>query len=178
MHGTTIGARGIVHAGAVLGADGFGFAPDQGRWVKIEQLGVVHIGDDVEIGANTCIDRGALGDTLIGDGVKIDNLVQIGHNVRIGAHTAIAGNVGIAGSAAIGEHCMIGGGAGINGHVTIADRVVITGATQVSRSIAKAGVYSGSFPFDDNALWEKNAAVVRNLHTLRNRVRALEKKLP
>jgi UDP-3-O-[3-hydroxymyristoyl] glucosamine N-acyltransferase len=176
MSGTTIGARGIVHAGAVIGADGFGFAPDQGRWVKIEQLGVVRIGDDVEIGANTCIDRGALGDTVIGDGVKIDNLVQIGHNVRIGAHTAIAGNVGIAGSATIGSHCMIGGGAGVNGHVTLADRVVISGATQVSRSIAKAGFYSGSFPFDDNASWEKNAAVVRNLHTLRDRVRALEKK--
>jgi UDP-3-O-[3-hydroxymyristoyl] glucosamine N-acyltransferase len=178
LHGTTIGARGIVHPGAVLGSDGFGFAPDAGRWVKIEQLGRVRIGDDVEIGANTCIDRGALGDTEIGDGVKIDNLVQIGHNVRIGAHTAIAGNVGIAGSATIGAHCMLGGGAGINGHVTLADHVIISGATQVSRSIAKAGFYSGSFPFDDNASWEKNAAVVRNLHTLRDRVRALEKKSP
>jgi UDP-3-O-[3-hydroxymyristoyl] glucosamine N-acyltransferase len=178
LHGTTIGARGIVHPGAVLGSDGFGFAPDAGRWVKIEQLGRVRIGDDVEIGANTCIDRGALGDTEIGDGVKIDNLVMIGHNVRIGAHTAIAGNVGIAGSATIGAHCMLGGGAGINGHVTLADHVIISGATQVSRSIAKAGFYSGSFPFDDNASWEKNAAVVRNLHTLRDRVRALEKKSP
>ncbi len=176
LPGTVIGARGIVHPGAVLGADGFGFALDQGRWVKIEQLGVVRIGDDVEIGANTCIDRGALGDTVIGDGVKIDNLVQIGHNVTIGAHTAIAGNVGIAGSAVIGAHCMIGGGAGINGHITLADRVVVTGATQISRSIAKAGVYSGSFPFDDNASWEKNAATLRNLHALRERVRALEKK--
>ena len=178
LHGTTIGARGIVHPGAVLGSDGFGFAPYAGRWVKIEQLGRVRIGDDVEIGANTCIDRGALGDTEIGDGVKIDNLVMIGHNVRIGAHTAIAGNVGIAGSATIGAHCMLGGGAGINGHVTLADHVIISGATQVSRSIAKAGFYSGSFPFDDNASWEKNAAVVRNLHTLRDRVRALEKKSP
>jgi len=176
--GTSIGARGIVHPGAVLGADGFGFAPDNGRWEKIEQLGRVVIGDDVEIGANTCIDRGALGDTVIGDGVKIDNLVQIGHNVRIGAHTAIAGCVGIAGSATIGAHCMLGGGSGINGHVTIADHVVIGGATQVSRSISKAGFYSGSFPFDDNASWEKNAAVVRNLHGLRDRVRALEKKSP
>jgi UDP-3-O-[3-hydroxymyristoyl] glucosamine N-acyltransferase len=173
---TSIGARGIVHPGAVLGADGFGFAPDGGRWVKIEQLGRVVIGDDVEIGANTCIDRGALGDTVIGDGVKIDNLVQIGHNVRIGAHTAIAGNVGIAGSTTIGAHCMLGGGSGITGHVTIADHVVIGGATQVSRSIAKPGFYSGTFPFDDNASWEKNAAVVRNLHALRERVRALEKK--
>jgi UDP-3-O-[3-hydroxymyristoyl] glucosamine N-acyltransferase len=130
----------------VLGADGFGFAPDRGRWEKIEQLGRVVVGDDVEIGANTCIDRGALGDTVIGDGVKIDNLVMIGHNVRIGEHTAIAGCVGIAGSASIGAHCMLGGGSGVNGHVTITDHVVIGGATQVSRSIAKPGFYSGSFP--------------------------------
>ncbi len=178
LFGTTIGARGIVHPGVVVGADGFGFAPVHGRWEKIEQLGTVVIGDDVEIGANSCIDRGALDDTVIGDGVKIDNLVQIGHNVRIGEHTAIAGCVGIAGSATIGAHCMLGGGVGINGHVTIADGVSITGATQVSRSIAKAGVYSGSFPFDDNASWEKNAATLRNLHALRQRVLALEKKSP
>ena len=175
---TSIGARGIVHSGAVLGADGFGFAPNDGRWEKIEQLGRVVIGDDVEIGANTCIDRGALGDTVIGDGVKIDNLVMIGHNVRIGAHTAIAGCVGIAGSTTIGAHCMLGGGSGVTGHVTIADHVVIGGATQVSRSIAKAGFYSGTFPFDDNASWEKNAATLRNLYALRERVRALEKKSP
>jgi UDP-3-O-[3-hydroxymyristoyl] glucosamine N-acyltransferase len=132
--------------------------------------------DDVEVGSHSCIDRGTFADTIIGRGTKIDNLVQIGHNVRIGAHTAIAGCVGIAGSATIGAHCMIGGGVGINGHITIADKVVITGATQVTRSIAKAGVYSGSFPFDDNAAWEKNAATLRNLHGLRERVRALEKK--
>jgi UDP-3-O-[3-hydroxymyristoyl] glucosamine N-acyltransferase len=178
LFGTTIGARGIIHPGVVLGADGFGFAPDRGRWEKIEQLGAVVIGDDVEIGANTCIDRGALDDTVIGDGVKIDNLVQIGHNVRIGAHTAVAGCVGIAGSVTIGAHCMLGGGVGISGHVSITDRVTITGATQVTRSIAKAGIYSGSFPFDDNASWEKNAATLRNLHALRERVRALEKKSP
>ena len=176
MAGTTIGQRCIVHVGAVLGADGFGFAPSEGRWIKIEQLGRLTIGDDVEIGANTCIDRGAVGDTVIGDGVKIDNLVQIGHNVRIGEHTAIAGCVGISGSTTIGAHCMIGGGAGFAGHLTIADHVVVGGATQVSRSIAKAGFYSGSFPFDDNASWEKNAATLRNLHTLRERVRALERK--
>lgn len=175
---TTLGARCIVHPGAVLGADGFGFAPDRDRWEKIEQLGRVLVGDDVEIGANSCVDRGATGDTVIGEGVKIDNLVQIGHNVRIGAHTAIAGCVGIAGSATIGAHCMLGGGVGISGHVTIVDRVVITGATQVSRSIAKAGIYSGPFPFDDNASWEKNAATLRNLYALRERVRALEKKTP
>jgi UDP-3-O-[3-hydroxymyristoyl] glucosamine N-acyltransferase len=171
-----VGARGVLHSGVVIGADGFGFAPVDGRWEKIEQLGAVRIGDDVEIGANTCIDRGALGDTVIADGVKIDNLVMIGHNVRIGEHTAIAGCVGIAGSAVIGAHCMLGGGSGVNGHVTIADHVVIGGATQVSRSIAKPGFYSGSFPFDDNASWEKNAATLRNLHALRERVRALEKK--
>jgi len=176
MFETTLGERCFVQSGAVIGADGFGFAPNAGRWEKIEQLGRVRIGDDVEIGANSCIDRGAAGDTVIGDGVKIDNLVQIGHNVRIGAHTAIAGCVGIAGSATIGAHCMIGGGVGINGHITIADRVVLTGATQVTRSIAKAGVYSGAFPFDDNASWEKNAATLRNLYGLRERVRALEKK--
>jgi UDP-3-O-[3-hydroxymyristoyl] glucosamine N-acyltransferase len=176
---TTVGARAIVQSGAVIGGDGFGFAPDrERRWVKIEQLGRVVIGDDVEIGANTCIDRGALGDTTIGDGVKIDNLVQIGHNVKIGAHTAIAGCVGIAGSSTIGAHCMLGGGAGVSGHVTIADHVVVGGATQISRSIAKAGFYSGTFPFDDNASWEKNAATLRNLYALRERVRALEKKSP
>ena len=179
LAGTVLGARCIVHAGAVIGADGFGFAPDRqagGAWVKIEQLGRVVVGDDVEIGANTCIDRGALGDTVIGDGVKIDNLVQIGHNVHVGRHTAIAGCVGIAGSTHIGAHCMIGGGVGITGHVTIADGVVLSGATQVTRSIAKPGRYGGPFPFDDNAAWEKNAAVLRNLHALRERVRALEKK--
>ncbi|MEO8080103.1 MAG: UDP-3-O-(3-hydroxymyristoyl)glucosamine N-acyltransferase [Caldimonas sp.] len=173
-----LGERCVVASGAVIGADGFGFAPTEGCWEKIEQLGNVRIGDDVDIGANTCIDRGAVGDTVIGNGVKIDNLVQIGHNVQIGVHTAIAGCVGIAGSAVIGAHCMIGGGAGIIGHVSIADHVSISGATQVSRSIVKAGVYSGSFPFDDNASWEKNAATLRNLHALRERVRALEKKSP
>jgi UDP-3-O-[3-hydroxymyristoyl] glucosamine N-acyltransferase len=178
MFETLLGERCIVHPGAVLGSDGFGFAPNRGAWEKIEQLGRVRIGDDVEIGANTCIDRGAAGDTIIGEGVKIDNQVQIGHNVQIGAHTAIAGCVGIAGSAVIGAHCMLGGGAGVNGHVKIADYVVVGGATQISRSIAKAGFYSGSFPFDDNASWEKNAATLRNLHALRERVKALEKKTP
>jgi UDP-3-O-[3-hydroxymyristoyl] glucosamine N-acyltransferase len=176
LYETTIGARCFLQPGAVIGADGFGFAPDGGRWVKIEQLGRVVIGDDVEIGANSCVDRGATGDTVIGDGVKIDNQVQIGHNVRIGAHTAIAGCVGIAGSAVIGAHCMIGGGAGINGHVTIVDRVVVSAATQITGSIRQPGFYSGVFPFDDNAKWEKNAATLRHLHALRDRVRALEKK--
>ncbi|HSB23884.1 MAG TPA: UDP-3-O-(3-hydroxymyristoyl)glucosamine N-acyltransferase [Burkholderiaceae bacterium] len=171
-----IGERGIVHSGAVIGADGFGFAPTQGRWEKIEQLGAVRIGDDVEIGANTCIDRGALDDTVIEDGVKLDNLIQIAHNVRIGAHTAIAAMAGIAGSTRIGRHCTIGGAAGIVGHLDIVDHVHIDGATVVSRSIRKPGRYSGVFPFDDNASWEKNAATLRQLYMLRERLRALEKK--
>jgi len=172
----TIGARCIVHAGAVIGADGFGFAPVQGRWEKIEQLGAVVIGDDVEIGANTCIDRGALDDTVIEDGVKLDNLIQIGHNVRIGAHTAMAAMSGIAGSTHVGRHCTIGGAAGIVGHVEIADHVHIDAATVITRSITKPGRYSGVFPFDDNASWEKNAATLRQLYALRERLRALEKK--
>jgi UDP-3-O-[3-hydroxymyristoyl] glucosamine N-acyltransferase len=172
-----IGARCIVHSGAVIGADGFGFAPAaDGHWEKIEQLGAVRIGDDVEIGANSCIDRGALDDTVLGDGVKLDNLVQIGHNVVVGAHTAMAGCVGVAGSARIGAHCTLGGGAIVLGHLELADRVHISAATVVTRSIGKPGTYSGVFPFDDNAAWEKNAATLRQLHALRDRVRALEKK--
>ena len=173
--GCRIGARGIVHSGAVIGADGFGFAPHEGRWEKIEQLGAVVVGDDVEIGANTCIDRGALGETVIDHGVKLDNLIQIAHNVRIGAHTAVAGCTGIAGSTRIGRRCTIAGAAMIIGHLEIVDDVHITVGTVVSRSILKPGRYSGSFPFDDNAAWEKNAATLRQLHSLRERVRALEK---
>ena len=176
--GCRIGARGIVHSGVVVGADGFGFATTEGRWEKIEQLGNVWIGDDVEIGANTCIDRGALEDTVIEDGVKLDNLIQIGHNVRIGAHTAMAGCVGVAGSATIGRHCTVGGGAIVLGHLTLADRVNISAASVVMRSIAKPGHYSGVFPIDDNAAWEKNAATLRQLHALRERLRVLEKKTP
>jgi len=176
--GCSIGARCIVHSGVVIGADGFGFAPVQGRWEKIEQLGNVRIGDDVEIGANTCIDRGALDDTVIEDGVKLDNLIQIGHNVRIGAHTAMAGCAGVAGSATIGAHCTIGGGAIVLGHLTLADHVHISAASVVMRSISQPGQYSGVFPIDDNASWEKNAATLRQLHGLRERLRALEKKTP
>jgi UDP-3-O-[3-hydroxymyristoyl] glucosamine N-acyltransferase len=173
-----VGARGILHSGVVVGADGFGFAPSQGTWVKIEQLGAVRIGDDVEIGANSCIDRGALDDTVLDDGVKLDNLIQVGHNVHIGAHSAMAGCVGIAGSAKIGRHCTAGGGAIILGHLELVDHVHITAATVVTRSILKPGQYSGLFPFDDNASWEKNAATLRQLHTLRDRIRALEKTRP
>jgi UDP-3-O-[3-hydroxymyristoyl] glucosamine N-acyltransferase len=175
--GCRIGERGIVHSGVVIGADGFGFAPSAGRWEKIEQLGSVAIGDDVELGANTCIDRGALEDTVLEDGVKLDNLVQIGHNVRVGAHSAFAGCVGVAGSARIGRRCTAGGGAIILGHLEIVDDVHITAATVISRSIHKPGQYSGAFPFDDNASWEKNAATLRQLHTLRDRLRVLERKI-
>jgi UDP-3-O-[3-hydroxymyristoyl] glucosamine N-acyltransferase len=171
----TVGARCILHAGVVIGADGFGFAPHQGQWEKIEQLGAVRIGDDVEIGANTCVDRGALEDTVIEQGVKLDNLIQIGHNVRIGAHTAMAGCVGVAGSARIGAHCTVGGGAIILGHLELADHVHVSAATVVTRSIVKPGQYSGVYPFDENAAWEKNAATLRQLHGLRERLRALEK---
>ena len=171
----SVGERCIVHPGVVIGADGFGFAPHQGRWEKIEQLGAVRIGHDVEIGANTCIDRGALEDTVIEDGVKLDNLIQIGHNVRIGAHTAMAGCVGVAGSARIGAHCTVGGGAIILGHLELADHVHVSAATVVTRSISKPGQYSGVYPFDENAAWEKNAATLRQLHGLRDRIRALEK---
>jgi UDP-3-O-[3-hydroxymyristoyl] glucosamine N-acyltransferase len=175
-HGCHIGERCILHPGAVIGADGFGFAPTQGRWEKIEQLGGVRIGNDVEIGANTCIDRGAIDDTVIEDGVKLDNLVQIGHNVRIGAHTAMAGCAGVAGSARIGAHCTLGGGAMVLGHLDLADHVHVSAATTITRSIREPGQYSGVFPFDDNAAWEKNAATLRQLHALRDRLRALEKK--
>lgn len=170
-----IGERCVVHSGVVIGADGFGFALNDGVWEKIEQLGAVQIGNDVEIGANTCIDRGALGDTLIEDGVKLDNLVQIGHNVRIGKHSALAGCAGVAGSATIGAHCTIGGGAVVLGHLVLADHVHVSAASVVTRSLLQPGQYSGFFPIDENARWEKNAATLRQLHSLRDRVRVLER---
>jgi UDP-3-O-[3-hydroxymyristoyl] glucosamine N-acyltransferase len=172
-----IGERCILHPGVVIGADGFGFAKDGERWEKIEQLGAVRIGNDVEIGANTCIDRGALQDTVIEDGVKLDNLIQIGHNVRVGRNTAMAGCVGVAGSATIGANCTIGGSAGVLGHLTIADNVNVSSFSLVTRSINKPGHYTGFFPLEDNASWEKNAATLKQLSTLRERVRALEKEL-
>ena len=172
-----VGERCIVHAGVVIGADGFGFAPSAGQWEKIEQLGCVRIGNDVEIGANTCIDRGALDDTIIEDGVKIDNLVQIAHNVHIGAHTVIAGNTGIAGSARIGKRCQIGGAANILGHLTIADGTVISPTSMVTRSLPKAGFYTGIFPLQENEQWEKNAATFRQLYALRERIKKLEQTL-
>ena len=172
-----IGARCIVHAGVVIGADGFGFAPERGAWVKIEQLGAVRIGDDVEIGANTCIDRGALDDTVIEDGVKLDNLIQIGHNVRVGRHSAMAGCVGVAGSATIGAHCTVGGGGIVLGHLSLADHVHVSAGTVVTRSLTRPGQYTGMFPIDDNAKWEKNAATLKQLHALRERIKALEQAL-
>lgn len=173
-----VGERCILHAGVVIGADGFGFAPNGDTWEKIEQLGAVQIGNDVEIGANTCIDRGALQDTVIEDGVKLDNLIQIGHNVRVGRHTAMAGCAGVAGSASIGPHCTVGGGAIILGHITIGEHVNISAATTVSKSILKPGHYTGMFPVDDNAAWERNAATLKQLHSLRDRIKTLEKKQP
>ena len=170
-----IGDRCLLHPGVVVGADGFGLAPHEGAWVKIEQLGAVRIGNDVEIGANTCIDRGALEDTVLEDGVKLDNLIQIGHNVRVGRNTAMAGCVGVAGSADIGAQCTIGGGAVVLGHLKLVDGVHVSAATVVTRSILKPGQYTGVFPIDDNAAWERNAATLRHLHQLRERLRALEK---
>ena len=174
-YGCVLGERCIVHPGVVIGADGFGFAKDGERWEKIEQLGAVWIGNDVEIGANTCIDRGALSDTVIEDGVKLDNLIQIGHNVRIGRNTAIAGSVAVAGSATIGANCTVGGGSLVSGHLTIADGVHLSGCSCVSKSITKPGVYTGVFPLDEHGDWERNAATLRQLHRLRERIRLLER---
>jgi len=172
-HGCVLGNHVIVHSGAVIGADGFGIAWDQGRWLKIPQIGRVVIGDDVEIGANTTIDRGALDDTVIEEGVKLDNQIQVAHNVRIGAHTAIAGCVGIAGSARIGRHCRIGGGAIILGHLQIADEVEVSAGTVITKSIEK-GSYTGTYPFSDNHAWRRNAAQLRHLDEMAKRIRQLE----
>jgi UDP-3-O-[3-hydroxymyristoyl] glucosamine N-acyltransferase len=174
LAGCVIGRRTIVHSGAVIGADGFGFAPLDGQWIKIPQTGRVLVGDDVEVGANTTIDRGAMGDTVIEDGVKLDNLIQVGHNCRIGAHSVLAGCVGIAGSASIGRGCQIGGAAMIAGHLSIADGTLIGPGTLVSRTISEPGYYTGFFPLMTNRDWERNAAALRHLQELRSRVRALE----
>ncbi len=176
-HGCRLGKQAIVHAGAVIGADGFGIAMDQDRWIKVPQIGGVSIGDDVEIGANTTIDRGAIEDTIIEDGVKLDNQIQIGHNVHIGAHTAIAACVGIAGSSRVGRYCRIGGASGIAGHLNITDNVEISAHTLVTKSITEAGTYTGAYPFERNRDWRRNAASLRSLGDLTARVRALEKEL-
>lgn len=174
--GSVIGRRALIHPGAVIGSAGFGLADDSGRWVRIPQVGRAVLGDDVEVGANTTIDRGALDDTVIEDGVKLDNLIQVGHNVRIGAHSAVAGAVGIAGSAKIGRHCMIGGGAGIAGHLEIADNVVITGRSVVTRSISEPGVYSSTLTVQPQQTWNRNLARLTRLDELAQRVRAIEKR--
>ncbi len=176
-HDCRIGRRGIVHAGVVIGADGFGIAHEEGVWVKVPQVGRVFIGDDVEIGANTAIDRGAIDDTIIDDGVKLDNLIQIAHNVHIGAHTAIAACTGIAGSVRIGRRCQIAGAVGIAGHLSIADDVHISAKTLITKSITEAGVYSGGYPFELNHTWRRNAVQIRHLDTLAKTVKQLEKRL-
>jgi len=173
--GVTIGKNVIIHAGAVIGADGFGLAHSSEGWVKIPQLGSVDIGDNVEIGANTTIDRGALGNTVIGNGVKLDNQIQIAHNVHVGDHTAIAGCVGIAGSTKIGKRCLIGGGVGISGHLEIVDDVHLTGGTNVLQSIDKAGVYSSGVPLQNNKDWHKNYLRFKDLDDMARRLRRLEK---
>lgn len=172
--GCIIGDRVTLHAGVVVGADGFGIAWDADHWEKVPQVGRVIIGDDVEVGANTTIDRGAIDDTVIERGVKLDNLIQIAHNVHVGEHTAIAACVGVAGSTRIGRRCRIGGASGIAGHLNIADDVEVSAHTLITKSITHAGTYTGAYPFEPNRDWRKNAATLRNLADLAHRVRELE----
>jgi len=174
LAGCEIGARCIVHPGAVIGADGFGNARDGAAWVKVPQLGRVRIGDDVEIGANTTIDRGALGDTEIAEGVRLDNQIQIAHNVRIGAHTAIAACTGVAGSTTIGSRCMIGGGTGIGGQLTIGDDIVIAGFGMVTHSLREPGMYSNVLPAEEARHWRRIVGRIKRLDALEARVRRLE----
>ncbi|OGS98009.1 MAG: UDP-3-O-(3-hydroxymyristoyl)glucosamine N-acyltransferase [Gallionellales bacterium RIFCSPLOWO2_12_FULL_59_22] len=176
-HGCVIGDNLIAHSGAVIGSDGFGIAMDEGRWIKIPQIGRVVIGDDVEIGANTTIDRGALDDTVIEEGVKLDNQIQVAHNVRIGAHTAIAGCAAIAGSAVIGRYCLIGGAARILGHLQLADYVEIAAHTLVGKSIREAGSYAAIYPLGRTEDWRRNAVHLRHLDDLVKRVKALEQEI-
>lgn len=176
-HECVIGQHCIIHSGVVIGADGFGFANEQGSWVKIPQTGRVVLADHVEVGANTTIDRGALDDTLIGFGVKLDNQIMIAHNVTIGEHTAVAGCVGMAGSTHIGARCTIGGAAMLLGHLSLPDGTHITGASAVMSSIKEAGAYSGIFPLEKHKSWEKTAVTIKQLTDLRQRIRALEKKI-
>ncbi len=180
-HGVHVGDRAILHSGVVLGADGFGFAPDPRHtdqvWVKIAQLGDVRIGNDVEIGANTTVDRGALESTVLGDGVKLDNQIMIAHNVTVGEHTAMAACVGVAGSTAIGARCTVGGAAMLSGHLTVGDDVHISGGTAITSDISSPGRYTGVYPFAEHRQWKKNTAVVAQLSALRRRLRQLEKQL-
>ena len=176
-HGVRIGRHCLLHPGVVIGSDGFGIAQEDGRWVKVPQLGGVVIGDDVEIGANTTVDRGALEDTVIASGAKLDNQIQVAHNVHIGEHTAIAGCVGISGSARIGSHCMLAGGVGVVGHLEIADRTVVTGMSMVTRSIAEAGVYSSGLAAMPAEKWNRIQARLRRLDDMARRLQALEQEL-
>jgi len=176
-HDCQIGDNGIIHPGAVIGADGFGFANDKGRWIKIAQIGKVIIGDDVEIGANTTIDRGAMGDTIIGNGVKLDNLIQIAHNVKIGDHTAIAGQAGVAGSAEIGSYCAIGGQVGVVGHINITDKVTITATSFVTQSISEPGSYSSGVPLEPTRNWHRNFARFKKLDNMAKRLNDVEMRL-
>lgn len=176
-HQCTLGKRVNLHAGVVIGSDGFGFAHDKGHWIRVPQLGSVRIGDDVDIGANTTVDRGAIEDTVIEEGVKLDNQIQVAHNVRIGAHTVMAGCVGIAGSTTIGKHCAIGGGVGILGHLEITDGVTVTATSLVTKSIKIPGVYSSGTPLEPNEQWHKNFARFKQLDQMARRLKALEKEL-
>jgi UDP-3-O-[3-hydroxymyristoyl] glucosamine N-acyltransferase len=165
-----LGARVLIHPGAVLGADGFGLAQDQGRWIKVPQLGGVVVGDDCEVGANTCIDRGALGDTVLHEDVRLDNLIQIAHNVEIGSHTAIAGCAGVSGSTKIGSYCLIGGQAGFVGHIEIGDRVTIGGGSRVTHSIREPGEYTSGTALQPHKLWRRNAARFNRLDAYLRRI--------
>jgi UDP-3-O-[3-hydroxymyristoyl] glucosamine N-acyltransferase len=173
-HGTLIGKYCHLFSGCVIGNDGFGYAEEDGRWIKIPQVGRVVICDYVDVGANTTIDRGAIDDTVIEEGVKLDNLIQIAHNCRIGAHTVIAGCAGIAGSAVIGKHCKIGGAAMILGHLTIADDVTISPGSMIMRSIRQSGTYTALMPFQEHETWLKTAANIRHLNQLTDKIKALE----
>jgi UDP-3-O-[3-hydroxymyristoyl] glucosamine N-acyltransferase len=170
-----IGARSVLHPGSVVGSEGFGYAPEGRAWIHVPQVGTVRIGADVEIGANTTIDRGALGDTVIGEGVKIDNLVQIGHNCSIGAHSALAGCVGLAGSSHVGARCRLGGGVGLAGHLTLCDDVTVTGYTLVTGDIREPGVYSGGVPAEPAADWRRVVGRLKRIDSLARRVSALER---
>ena len=174
LDGVTVGARCVIHPGAVIGSDGFGFAEDEGEWVKVPQLGGVTIGDDVEIGANTTIDRGTIENTVIEDGVKLDNLVQIAHNVRVGAHTAMAAMSGAAGSTRIGRRCKVGGGVVMINHLEICDDVMFTFRSVVTKSIHKPGIYGGSLPAEEAQRWRRSAVRFRQLDALAERLRAIE----
>jgi len=176
-HNCDIGERNIIHPGVVIGADGFGQAIENGKWIKVPQLGGVVIGDDVEIGANTTIDRGAIEDTIIEDNVKLDNQIQVAHNVKIGAHTAIAGCTAIAGSTKIGKHCRIAGMVGIVGHLEIADNVMVTAKSLVTHSIKEAGVYSAGTPLEPSKQWRKNTIRFKQLDSMAKRLKILEKQI-